>query len=665
MAEPYTFQSSAGVRRDGTDLDSPYYQDVVWTRFQRGRPTKIGGFKSMSRLANGPVRHVHVDSRTGVNSAHYMSKWGVQRQEFSPSGAGGALVDRTPLSFTPAECTWTSSILYSTTGGSLTNIFTAATPDLYDLASDTAGSVFMGNITTNDLMTALADGSGAITTSGGIVSLQPFLFVYGSNGLIRNSNANDVSAATGWTVGGANFANQANPCGTKIVYGAPVRGGGQSPAGLFWSLDSVIRVTFNGTAGTLWNYDTISSPTTILSKKCVVEVDGKFFWIGSDKFMVYNGVVQELPNEMNINWFFDNLNAANYNKVWGTKIPRWGEIWWFFPRGQATECDAAVIYNYRENTWYDAVASRAAGSAPTGTVRFPIWVGQEDARTTTRLVTGTRLTTSGSNAAAQPVITTTNTTNAAIGQLVTANVPGVVAGSLINAVTPGVSITLNNNLTAIVAAGSIVTCQSMLLPFSIGNTISGGTSLASGDVVRVEETAVNLTNVAGTFVVGETITATPGGRTAKIMSTGSTIVTQELDTIFQHEFGKDKIVDTDVSAVVASFTSRNFGFAVGDPFEDTPKSLDAQTVVSRVEPDFNPTGDIVISFIGRDFAQDQAEVIGESQIVTSESSFVDFRDVQARIISMVVTSDTLGGSFYMGQVLVHMDVGNGRSGKQT
>jgi len=39
--------------------------------------------------------------------------------------------------------------------------------------------------------------------------------------------------------------------------------------------------------------------------------------------------------------------------VFGFKIPRFGEIWWCFPRGSATECNHAVVYNVRENFWYD------------------------------------------------------------------------------------------------------------------------------------------------------------------------------------------------------------------------------------------------------------------------------------------------------------------------
>jgi hypothetical protein len=59
--------------------------------------------------------------------------------------------------------------------------------------------------------------------------------------------------------------------------------------------------------------------------------------------MLYNGVVKEIPNTFNQNYFFDNLNYAQRQKVYATKVSRYGEIWWFYPSGDSTECNDAVI----------------------------------------------------------------------------------------------------------------------------------------------------------------------------------------------------------------------------------------------------------------------------------------------------------------------------------
>jgi len=213
-----------------------------------------------------------------------------------------------------------------------------------------------------------------IAVSGGVCVLYPYTFVYGNNGLIQNNSAGNLQ---NWV--GAD-ANQNNVAGTKIVKGMPLRGGTTSPSGMFWATDSLIRVTYApqqvGTSTIYWRYDIISTQTSIMSSNCVIDYDGTFYWCGVDRFLSYNGVVQELPNDTNQNFFFDNLNYAQRQKVWATKIPRWGEIWWFYPSGTSTECNNAIIYNVREKTWYDAGfadgANRSAGIF-SEVFRYPIW----------------------------------------------------------------------------------------------------------------------------------------------------------------------------------------------------------------------------------------------------------------------------------------------------
>ena len=218
-----------------------------------------------------------------------------------------------------------------------------------------------------------------ISISGGIVMLFPYLFVYGNNGLIQNCSANDFN---NWTSADSNANNVSS---TKVVKGLPVRGGTTSPAGLFWTLDSVVRVTYApttvGNQTFYWKYDLITQQSSIMSSQCVIEYDGIFYWVGTDRFLAYNGVVQEVENRQNNNYFFDNLNYAQRQKVWVSKVPRWGEIWWFFPSGSSTECNDAIIYNVREKTWYDAgqaLGARRSAGVFSEVFRRPIWGGNDE-----------------------------------------------------------------------------------------------------------------------------------------------------------------------------------------------------------------------------------------------------------------------------------------------
>jgi hypothetical protein len=149
----------------------------------------------------------------------------------------------------------------------------------------------------------------------------------------------------------------------------PLRAGsGTAPAGIFWAYDAVLRATFTGGA-TVFQFDVIATDTSIMSADSVVDYDGVFFWAGVDRFFMFNGVVRDVPNQMNINYFLDGMNANQRSKVFAFKVPRYGEIWWCYPKGDATECTHAVIYNVRENTWYDTelpAVGRATGQYNNG-----------------------------------------------------------------------------------------------------------------------------------------------------------------------------------------------------------------------------------------------------------------------------------------------------------
>ena len=236
------------------------------------------------------------------------------------------------------------------------------------------------------VMSAAATASATITAtfdnniavSGGCVVIHPYLFIYGNNGLIQNSSAGDFA---NWVSPDANATNVATG---KIVKGLPIRGGSTSPSGLFWAADALIRVSFqpssSGGVNYYWAYDLVSSQTSIMSSSSVIEYDGIFYWCGVDRFLSYNGVVQEIPNKYNENYFFDNLNYAQRQKVWASKVPRYGEIWWFYPKGDATECNDAIIYNTREKCWYDAgqaLGARRSAGVFSEVFPKPIWAGNE------------------------------------------------------------------------------------------------------------------------------------------------------------------------------------------------------------------------------------------------------------------------------------------------
>lgn len=233
-----------------------------------------------------------------------------------------------------------------------------AAPNMECICNDAGGQIFFGEVLGTGLLKSVSLPPDANAT-GGIVSLHPYLFYYGTNGIIGWSKPGEPTNMTGTGSG------LARVWGQKIIKGLPLRAGsGSAPAGIFWAYDAVIRATFTG-GSAVFQFDVIATDTSIISEFCVVDYDGVFFWCGTDRFMMFNGVVREVPNQMNLNYFFDGINRNARNKVFAFKVPRYGEVWWCYPRGDATECTHAVIYNVRENCWYDTElpnAGRSAGS---------------------------------------------------------------------------------------------------------------------------------------------------------------------------------------------------------------------------------------------------------------------------------------------------------------
>lgn len=146
--------------------------------------------------------------------------------------------------------------------------------------------------------------------------------------------------------------------------------------------------------------------------------------------MLYNGVVKEIKNTFNQNYFFDNLNYAQSQKVWAQKVPRFGEIWWFFPSGTSTECNDAVIYNIREDCWYDAggsVGARRSAGYFSQVFHYPIAAGTTQSEQT--LIFSASIITASTTVVKVPV-----NNQIAVGQIVIAsNIP---TGTQVNVIVP-------------------------------------------------------------------------------------------------------------------------------------------------------------------------------------------------------------------------------------
>lgn len=661
----FGLDTQPGIQRDGTVTDRNYYTEGRWVRFQRARPRKILGYREIVDTLAGPSRGIYVNPQDQFNNIYNGFYGGLQAVQINNQGIGSGVTDMSLMDFTiDVNNLWQFDSLFdsggssdeiilahpginlaninnqintpvlggSTTGTSFSKIgvFTAtgatnstttvtlASPNYLVIAgqtvTDSAGDIPAGttvvSITggTTVLLSQPATGTTAVNTitfdnnisvSGGVVVLHPYVFVYGNNGLIKNSGAGNPND---WA---SPDANETNVASTKIVKGLPVRGGSNAPSGLFWSLDSLIRVSYNPTTVTIggtnstiyWRYDVISSQTSILSSQCVIEYDGVYYWIGVDRFLMYNGVVKEVPNAMNQNYFFDNLNYQAKEKVYATKVPRYGEIWWFYPKGDSTECNDAIIYNIRENCWYDAgqaEGSRRSAGYFSQVFHYPI------------------------NASYK-----LNATGA------------------LNTVT-------------IASAGSGYTNGTYTYVDLVGVNGSGAQAeiVVSGGTV----TSVTITNKGTGYEATDQLTAPslPAGA-GFILYVDSV---QDYVSLFQHEIGTNAVYKSNQVAIESYFETNNLGWVSGGPAQQSLMGDNFWLRLERVEPDFIQSGDMQLYVTGRPYAQSEDNTTGPYTF-SSDTNKIDLRE-QRRELRLKFSSNTLSGDYQLGYLILTVDIGDVR-----
>ena len=749
----FALDTKAGIQRDGTTFDKDFYTDGRWTRFQRGRPRKIGGYRQITEYLAGPSRGIFVVPKSNFNNIYSGYSDGLQVVPVNNNGVGAGITDFTfcgvlltttglvggsgyvdavytgvPLSYVGMGMGAGATATITVSGGAVTALtvtgggygytqfeqltaansylggsgsgfsvlvdttdscFTPSDNNLwqFDTFTDSSGTgnsyllshpgqnlqdidsevntpvmasvigsshtnpvgVFTetGSITTgspnltlavanfnigvNQLVTgpgipagtrvlsvnltdvvltqnatdtlasALLTFDNEVEVSGGVVTLHPYVFVYGNNGLIRNCASGNFDD---WVSADANTVNVATG---KIVQGLPVRGGSNSPSGLFWSLDSLIRVSFAptslGVAGTgnfaapiFWRYDIISSQSSILSAQSVIEYDGIYYWCGTDRFLLYNGVVKEIPNPMNQNWFFDNLNYSQRQKVYATKVPRFGEIWWFYPRGNSEECNDAVIYNVREGVWYDvgtALGARRTAGYFSQVFRFPVNAGWE---------------------------------------------PNYIGGV---------------NMVTITDAGTGYTDGTYSYEPLTGGTGSG--AKANITVVGGVVTSIQITDRGSGYTVGDTLSASlPAGADFELTVDS----TMKFVSLWQHEVGTDEVRFTQSNAIEAYIETNDLGWVAGGPSQPSPIGENRWLHIERVEPDFIQSEQMELYVVGRPYAQEQDKTTGPYTFEPGTSK-IDLRE-QRRELRLRFVSNISGGNFQMGRVILNADLGDVR-----
>jgi len=120
----------------------------------------------------------------------------------------------------------------------------------------------------------------------------------------------------------------------------------------------------------VWGTQLLGDNISIQGPNAVALASGGVYWMGVDKFYMYDGRVQTLNCDLR-RYVFNDINLAQNQQVFASTNEGFNEIWWFYCSKNSTTVDKYVVYNYLEKIWYYGTMARTAW-LDSGLLNFPI-----------------------------------------------------------------------------------------------------------------------------------------------------------------------------------------------------------------------------------------------------------------------------------------------------
>jgi hypothetical protein len=218
-------------------------------------------------------------------------------------------------------------------------------------------------ITARAVYLSSLSGASDVPTSQNVLlvsDINRFVFAFGTNDigsatvdpmLIRWSDQED---ATNWTPAATNQAGSLRLSrGTEIVAAKQAR-----QEVLVWTNSSVYSLQYIGAPG-VWGAQIVGDNISIISQNAVAYANGAAFWMGQDKFYMYDGRVQTIQCDVR-RYIFNDINHLQFDQVCTGTNEAFHEVWWFYCSRNSTVNDRYVVFNYMEGTWYYGTIGRTA-----------------------------------------------------------------------------------------------------------------------------------------------------------------------------------------------------------------------------------------------------------------------------------------------------------------
>ena len=169
--------------------------------------------------------------------------------------------------------------------------------------------------------------------------------------LIRFSNQDEPENFRPELTNSAGFLKVSS--GTRIVAAAKTR-----QEILVFTDASVHSLQFLGTSE-VFGLQELESNVSIAGPRSVISASNILFWMGTDKFYIYDGRINTLPCSLR-DHVFDNINFDALSYVYAGTIEAHNEVWWFYPSADSAINDSYVTYNYKDRVWFYGSLNRSA-----------------------------------------------------------------------------------------------------------------------------------------------------------------------------------------------------------------------------------------------------------------------------------------------------------------
>jgi hypothetical protein len=225
-----------------------------------------------------------------------------------------------------------------------------------------------GTSTRGVLLSSLAGASDVPTVQNLIfVSDNRFVFAFGCNALgsaaqnpmlIRWSNYED---AANWTPGAASQSSY-----MVLSHGSEIVTAVQTRQEIVVFTDSALYSLQYLTPPAFWGQQILGDNISIIGPNAAVIASGVIYWMGVDKFYMYDGRVNTLDCDLR-KYIYQDINLEQNQQVFCSTNEGFNEVWWFYCSANSNTVDKYVVYNYVENDgkggkgiWYHGSMARTA-----------------------------------------------------------------------------------------------------------------------------------------------------------------------------------------------------------------------------------------------------------------------------------------------------------------